>query len=440
MTLGALAILLVGVALLGWGAWRLQRFARKRGIRLLPVLGRVVFGGLGAAAAACGLIYALAHLALWDEAVQLRGAQADVLARAPAGQGVALARADGRVALANASVRGHAAPVTAVIALQGGLLSSDAAGEVRLSQPPQPGLEAPHGAGEWLRQAVWAPLGRPVARWSLGVAAQGAALSIPEEARGQAVRVFRDCADCPEMVELTGGAFLMGSAWFEENNLGDERPRRLVRVPPFAVGRFEVTFEEYDACVASGGCNGYRPEDEGWGRGTRPVIKVSWEDAQAYVAWLSRKTGQRYRLLSEAEWEYAARAGTTGRFSNDGGDAQLCQIANHSDQSTDYSWRNSTCNDGVGEQTAPVGRYAANPFGLHDMHGNVWEWVEDCYQDSYSKAPANGVAAATSNCADRVYRGGSWGNYPRFLRSAYRVRNTPTYRDDVLGFRLARTN
>jgi len=277
-----------------------------------------------------------------------------------------------------------------------------------------------------------------VARWSLGVAAQGAALSIPEEARGRAVRVFRDCAGCPEMVELTGGAFLMGSAWFEVGRLDAEGPRRLVRVPPFAVGRYEVTFDEYDACVADGGCS-QRPEDEGWGRGRRPVINVSWNEAQAYARWLSGKTGQRYRLLTEAEWEYAARAGTTTAFS--WGPTASHEYANYG---TDQCCSGLASGRDQWVNMAPVGQFPANNFGLHDMHGNVWEWVEDCFADNYSGLPTNGSASAILDCSRqvsrsrRVLRGGSWNSGPEDLRSAYRVGVHPAGRAG-LGFRLART-
>ena len=230
---------------------------------------------------------------------------------------------------------------------------------------------------------------------------------------------FRDCADCPEMVAIPGGSFLMGSPSGEAGRDSDEGPQRRVTIAGFAAGKFEVTFAEWDACVAAGGCNGYRPED--WGRGTRPVNKLSWQDAQAYVAWLSRKTGQRYRLLTEAEWEYAARAGTTTPYATG---ASISTSQAH--------FRSNS--------TAAVGSFPANAFGLHDMHGNVWEWVEDCYQDSYSNAPTTGAAVTTSNCAFRVIRGGyPWGFYPQVLRSAGRYRNSPSYRSIFSGFRLART-
>ena len=242
-------------------------------------------------------------------------------------------------------------------------------------------------------------------------------------------KVFRDCPECPEMVVVPAGSFMMGSPSSERSRGNDEGPQHGVTIPePFAVGKYEVTFAEWDACVAAGGCNGHRPGDRGWGRGQRPVIDVNWGDAKAYVGWLSRKTGERYRLLSEAEWEYAARAGTRTR----------------------YHWghsigRNQANCDGCGsrwddEKTAPVGSFPANGFGLHDVHGNVWEWVEDCWHGSYAGAPTDGRAWATGgDCERRVLRGGSWNFIPWFLRSAFRFRLTAGGRLYSFGFRVART-
>jgi formylglycine-generating enzyme required for sulfatase activity len=253
---------------------------------------------------------------------------------------------------------------------------------------------------------------------------------------------FRDCAECPEMVAIPAGNFVMGSPAVEADRGTDEGPQRTVSIRAFAAGKFEVTFDEWAACTAGGGCRSNpNPSDQGWGRGRRPVIKVSWNDAQEYVQWLSSKTKQHYRLLTEAEWEYAALGGTTGRFSNDGGEKELCQIANGADQSTSYFLKNKACNDGVGEETALVGRYAANPFGLYDVHGNVWEWVQDCYDNSYAGAPTDGSAVKPgAECASsRVVRGGSWGSVPRLLRSAFRFWYYPSGRRIGIGFRLARS-
>jgi formylglycine-generating enzyme required for sulfatase activity len=188
----------------------------------------------------------------------------------------------------------------------------------------------------------------------------------------------------------------------------------------FVIGKYEVTFEEWDACVADGGCT-RKPDDQGWGRGRRPVINVSWEDAQAYIAWLKKQTGKPYRLPSEAEWEYAARAGTTTRYR--WGDAIPPENANYGGN--------------VG-QTTEVGRYPANVWGLHDTSGNVWEWVEDRYHGSYDGAPRDGSAWFTGTESARVVRGGSWISEPRGLRSADRNRYEPGNRFDYLGFRVAR--
>lgn len=228
----------------------------------------------------------------------------------------------------------------------------------------------------------------------------------------------------PEMVRIPGGSFVMGSPSGEAGRQEDEGPQRTVRIGSFELGRYEVTFEEWDACVADGGC-GHRPSDRGWGRGARPVIDVSWRDAQEYVAWLSGRTGQTYRLPTEAEWEYAARAGTTTRWSC--GDSESCL-----DAVAVYTINSNG-------RTAPVGSKEANAFGLHDMHGNVYEWVQDCYQDSYANAPTDGGAVTGNNSCVRVFRGGSWSLSPRYLRSAYRVRLGPDYRFYYLGFRVART-
>ncbi len=254
---------------------------------------------------------------------------------------------------------------------------------------------------------------------------------------------FKDCDVCPEMLIVPAGTFIMGSPETEQGRGRDESPRRTVTIAmPVAIGKYEVTWDEWDACVAEKGCDGASPEssggDHGWGRGRNPAIEVNWHDAIAYATWLSRKTGKPYRLLSEAEWEYAARAGTTGRWSFDGDESQLCTFANHADKSTPLPWKNAMCSDGVGEGTAAVGSYDPNPWGLHDMHGNVWEWVADCYNDSYTDAPFDGSARTSDNCEFRVFRGGSWYFNPRNLRSADRNKGVPTDGGSSLGFRVAR--
>jgi formylglycine-generating enzyme required for sulfatase activity len=237
--------------------------------------------------------------------------------------------------------------------------------------------------------------------------------------------VFRDCTDiCPEMVVVPAGEFTMGS----DESAREKPPRRVTIQRPFAVGKFEVMFAEWDACVADGGCNN-RPSDEGWGRGRRPVINVSWHDAKEYVGWLSRKTGKNYRLLSEAEWEYAARAGTRTRYAF--GDTISKGQAHFF---TEGSYRTT------GGKTVEVGSFPANGFGLHDMHGNVWEWVEDAWHPTYHGAPVDGSVWAGRDVSQRVLRSGFWCYYPPHdLRSATRCWLEPGRQDHDVGFRVGRT-
>jgi formylglycine-generating enzyme required for sulfatase activity len=242
--------------------------------------------------------------------------------------------------------------------------------------------------------------------------------------------VFRECAkDCPEMIVVAAGEFLMGSPATEKGRFRDEDPQRRVMIARrFAVSKFDVTFADWDACVSVGGCpQEGRAKDEGWGRDTRPVINVSWDDAQQYVAWLSKMTRKPYRLLTEAEWEYAARAGST----------------------TAYYWgdeigkQNANCNGCGSEwdnrQTSAVGSFKPNAFGLYDMAGNVFQWVEDCYHGNYDGAPLDGSVWIAGDCRDRVARGGSWFHTPGILRSASRDQSATDSRFDNLGFRVART-
>jgi formylglycine-generating enzyme required for sulfatase activity len=227
------------------------------------------------------------------------------------------------------------------------------------------------------------------------------------------------------MVVIPAGSFWMGSAEAEPGRDEDEEPRHQVEIRhPFAVGRTPVTFAEYDHFAAS--TKREKPFDERWGRGNRPVIRVSWEDAVAYAQWLSDQTGKRYRLPSEAEWEYAARAGTETPWSFGNAASDLGAVAWYSENS-----------DG---QTHPVGEKEVNPWGLHDVHGNVWEWVQDCWHDSYDGAPTDGSAwgaEARGDCGRRVVRGGSWGYDPVGLRSAGRNWVGADIRYNDLGFRLA---
>jgi formylglycine-generating enzyme required for sulfatase activity len=253
-------------------------------------------------------------------------------------------------------------------------------------------------------------------------------LSAQEECALKPKDEFKECATCPPMVVVPSGSFTMGSPASEPGRSDDEGPQHRVTIGKgLAVGKFTVTFDEWDACVADGGCNVYRPEDEGWGRGKQPVINVSWDDAKAYIAWLWKTTGKSYRLLSESEWEYAARAGTTMAYY----------------WGAELGKNNASCVD-CGSQwdskgTAPVGSFAANNFGLYDMAGNVWQWVEDCYAESYEGAATDGSARTTGDCFYRVLRGGSRVSLPRSLRAAGRSSLHPVNRDSFIGFRLART-
>jgi formylglycine-generating enzyme required for sulfatase activity len=259
-------------------------------------------------------------------------------------------------------------------------------------------------------------------------------LSRTEECALKPKDVFKECAGCPEIAVVSAGSFTMGSPTSEEGHQPDENPQHVVRLArQFAVGRFAVTFDEWDVCVSDGGCNGWKPGDQGWGRGRRPVINISWNDAKAYVVWLSKKTGKHYRLLTEAEREYVTRAGTTTPFWW-GGSISTSQA--------NYNGR-STYGSGVaGEyraRTLPVDSFKANPSDLFQVHGNVWEWVEDCYQDNYRGVPSDGAPWTLGECKARVLRGGSWDRKPSYLRSAARLGWAPNVRDNSFGMRVART-
>jgi len=246
--------------------------------------------------------------------------------------------------------------------------------------------------------------------------------------------VFKECDACPQMLVVPPGRFMMGSPETEESHLDPEEPQHLVTfAQPFAVGAFAVTFDEWDACVADGGCDGYRPSDQGWGRGRRPVINVSWHDAKAYVEWLSRKTGKTYRLLSEAEREYTARAGTATPFW--WGSSISTEQANY-DGNLVYG---GGPKGEYRQRTLPVESFQPNPWGLYQVHGNVLEWTEDCSNNDYNGAPSDGSAWTRGDCSRRVLRGGSWYFSPDFARSAFRVRLYSANRTNTQGFRVGRT-
>ncbi len=258
--------------------------------------------------------------------------------------------------------------------------------------------------------------------------------------RGPAIetRAFRDCPSCPEMVVLPAGEFLMGSPDGEFGRGKDEGPQhKVIFAQPFAIGKYEVTFAEWDACVADGGCT-TKPSDEGWGRNRRPVINVTFGDAQQFAAWLAKKTGKPYRLPSEAEWEYAARGVT--KATDPVTPFSTGATINYSQANYDANFTYGSGQQGLYRQkTSDVGSFRPNAFGLYDMHGNVWEWVEDCYKPSYEGAPDDGSPVRFEGCPLHILRGGAWNYYPRLLRSAYRYATAPAVRMNNAGFRVARS-
>ena len=251
-------------------------------------------------------------------------------------------------------------------------------------------------------------------------------------------KYFKDCDICPEMVVVPAGSFVMGSPESEQGHTRDESPQHRVKISrPFAVGRYEVTIAEWHACVADSACPGDRGVHPGNER--QPATGMSWNSAKAYVAWLSRKTGKRYRLLSEAEWEYAARAGTTTPY-HTGVSINASQARVADKKSNAGSGRSSGFAMKVKiRSSAPVGRFPPNVFGLNDVHGNVWEWVEDCVNDGYVGAPTDGSAWTTGKCHRRVMRGGSWVDFPEGVRSAVRSGIGADKGGRTLGLRVAKT-
>ena len=252
---------------------------------------------------------------------------------------------------------------------------------------------------------------------------------------------LKECDACPAMVAIPGGRFQMGSPEGEHLRDSNEGPQRRVTIQPFALGKYEVTFAEWDSCAADGFCHavptkasGGKDNDRGWGRGRRPVMNVSWNDItgkagdgkKGFLAWLNSKVeGAPYRLPSEAEWEYAARAGSSARWSFGDRESAL----------GDHAWFRGNS----GRKTQPVGGKKANAFGLYDVHGNVWEWVEDCWNGSYSGAPKGGSAWNKGDCSRAVLRGGSRYGVPWWLRSAFRSNDPRGDRGSDVGFRVART-
>ena len=244
---------------------------------------------------------------------------------------------------------------------------------------------------------------------------------------------FQDCPECPELVVVPAGSFMMGAPEEEEGSWHWEQPVHRVDIAaPFAIGVHEVTFAQWDACLAAGGCP-YEPSSfhDGEARASRPVVYVSWHQAQGYVAWLSARTGEAYRLPSEAEWEYAARAGTTTPFHF--GETISTEQANYNGN----AYGNGSEGENRGE-SLPVGSFPANAWGLHDVHGNVWEWTQDCAYGRYRDAPTDGSAWEGDYCDERRVRGGSFTRDPEFVRSAYRGVSQIDYGQWDVGIRVVR--
>src|ERR1700693_6185899 len=303
---------------------------------------------------------------------------------------------------------------------------------------------------------------------TLSFAARCAAPRTAAQERGLKPRdSFKECAQCPEMVVVPAGSFTMGSPEGEKDRNNDEGPQRTVTIgKPFGVGKFHVTVDQFAAFVTETGYDagskcwtfedGKAEERQGrsWRNpsftqgGSHPAVCVTWTDAEAYVAWLARKTGKTYRLPTEAEWEYAARArtapGAYPRYSFGDDEKDLCRYGNGVDQrakSTIPGATNSaiaSCDDGYA-YTSPAGSFAANGFGLFDMQGNAWQWTEDCYHDSYAGAPSDGSAWTSGGLGRRVLRGGSWLYAPGYLRAAFRGRYSSVGRTNDLGFRVGST-
>lgn len=276
--------------------------------------------------------------------------------------------------------------------------------------------------------------------WAEHLAGWRKSVPPPSDAHLSVGAVFQDAPFAPEMVVIPPGEFLMGSSPREPDPFEYEGPQRRVRISqPIAVGRFAVSFDEWDFAQADKdwrritGVEAGKGKDEGWGRGNRPMINVNWNDARAYVKWLQVKTGHPYRLLSEAEWEYAARAGTDTPF-----------WWGYSITPEQANYDGSHLYEGGGEegayrgQTVPVDLFAPNPFGLYQVHGNIWEWVEDCWNANYVGAPTDGSAWTAGDDSRRVLRGGAWFYDPSYLRAASRGKDISIIRSSYAGFRLSR--
>jgi formylglycine-generating enzyme required for sulfatase activity/uncharacterized caspase-like protein len=288
-------------------------------------------------------------------------------------------------------------------------------------------------------EALRVALPKPPADPPLTLVAPVAPLASEQERALKPKDSFKECEGCPTMTTMPAGSFTMGSPAGEPQRSSDEGPQQqIVLRRPFAVGRSEVSFEEWSACVAEGGCNAYRPGDYGWGMGKRPVINVSWADAKAYVKWLSEKTGAPYRLLSESEREYVTRGCTSPACPS----TPFWFGKEISPARANYDWRYSYDGSAKAQpqrRTVATDASEANPFGLLHVHGNVREWVEDCWNPSLAGLPNDGAPRLTGDCSSHVVRGGAWSDEPKDLRSAKRSWEVVGERRAEIGFRVART-
>jgi formylglycine-generating enzyme required for sulfatase activity len=275
----------------------------------------------------------------------------------------------------------------------------------------------------WLAGVLWANQQALLEQYFYYSAVRQYALTAEQSSALKAGEIFKECRNCPEMIVLPPGSYVMGSPEGQGTS-DDELPQHTVRIErAFAVSRFEVTFDQWDTCARFGGCP--PASDGGFGRGNRPVANISWSEAQNYVTWLASVTGKGYRLVTEAEWEYAARAGTSTPYF----------FGSNVDSLRQFAWFNENSNS----RSHPVGSMRANAFGLYDMYGNTWEWVADCWSPNYAATPVDGSPMTSGDCSQRVLRGGSWNDRPESLRSAARNRAPADLRQIVLGFRVART-
>ena len=368
---------------------------------------------------------------------------------------------------------------------RGYLLDTTVSAQPPQSLPDEAASSAAEGARkpgtklDVLRPALWTIAAHKLRMWGAAAAACAALATIfllgppvlvanpervglvknlPEEPHARPT--FQDCTDCPEMVALPAGEFLMGSPKDEPGrDPAEGLPRRVVIKKSIAIGKFEVTVDQFSAFVEETGMevdNRCHPVvghhyngDFIWGpptasfrlpgfqvTGTHPVVCISWYDAQAYVTWLGRRTGKAYRLPTEAEWEYAARAGTQTMYSFGNDKTALCAYGRFADVRSRFSSRDGCRRDVVGP--IPVGQLKPNPWGLFDMHGNAWEWAEDCWTSDATEIPADGSALSRPwDCYLRVTQGGSWAHGLARLRSAARVGRAPEAQQNHVGFRVA---